>query len=152
MAKRDPVEQRKRYLDRLKQQKAVDYRTFTSSRMYDAFVEQRGRESGSLSWTDRGENMLVCEWFVREQLLMRSGRPCREGKMFYPVAPQLTLDDDTTLVTLIYASEWTNYLVWRVGTGYGFRWLSEEEADTLSEWNHRVLRARLGLATRRRAD
>lgn len=140
MAKRHPVEGLKRFVNRLKKQKPTDARRLP---------ESRGGGNGLYA---RYRNWLVHEWQLWECLLMYPREPCRDREgVFRHFAPAYWVDEETALVTTSIEKwdGWAVCLVWRAGTDYCVRYLSDEELATLSDWNHRMMRADFGFDPRK---
>lgn len=136
MAKLEPAEGLKRYLNRLKK-----------GRLYNGTMTyaQSKRITSELGIRD-GRNYSANEWQVWDELMMYASKPChdRYGQC-HEYAPAHWVDDDTVLVTT-KTDFWAVYLIWRLpgGSYFGVRTLTAAEAAEVSKWNHRALRAKLG--------
>lgn len=140
MAKRDPAEGLRRFVERLKKQKPTDCRRPPSN------------PGGGNEAYARYQNWLLHEWQLRECLLAYHSKTCRDrAGDFRHFAPAYWVDEETALITTSIEKwdGWAVCLVWRVGTDYCVRYLSDEELAAVSEWNHRMMRAEFGFEPRK---
>ena len=142
MAKRDPGEQLKKFLIALKKKKLRDGRMD-----YQQYLDLG---VGASCWyKPLTTNWLIYEWQVWVSLQGYGRHPKQFADPHYerPLAAPFVVDDKTFLYVGADEGEqeWEYILVWRVGDDFGFRILSETEAEKVSDFNHAMCRNLLGM-------